>query len=151
MAGGAAGLTTLSQPETPFAAPTTLPGSARSEESDDYGEVVAILNPTLRVIRGKCGLQWIAQKKNRPARWSSFAYCATKEGLLLRLPKGGHGCDPEAWGAIEALPDYYPKQAISVIDAGIDACDIGHNNSCLLLKRADAKRLKRWSVSAESY
>ncbi|MGA9267751.1 MAG: hypothetical protein WBS14_15255 [Rhodomicrobium sp.] len=33
----------------------------------------------------------------------------TKEGLLLRLPEGGYGCDPEAWAVIEALPDYSPK------------------------------------------
>jgi hypothetical protein len=63
------------------------------------------------VVRGKCGLQWIVQAKNRPTRWSSFAFCATKEGLLLRLPKDGYGCGPEAWQIIEALPDYYPKQA----------------------------------------
>ena len=31
-----------------------LPRKQR-EESDDYPEVVAVLNPTLRVIRGKCG------------------------------------------------------------------------------------------------
>ena len=30
----------------------------------------------------------------------------TKEGLLLRLPEGGYGCDPEAWAVIEALSDY---------------------------------------------
>ena len=38
----------------------------RSEESDDYGQVVARLNATLRVIRSKCNIQWIAQGKNRP-------------------------------------------------------------------------------------
>ena len=96
--------------EKPFAAPTMLPASARSEESDAYAEVVASLNPKLRVIRGKCGLQWIVQAKNRPTRWSSFAFCGTKEGLLLRLPKDGQGCDPAAWRTIEALPDYFPRK-----------------------------------------
>ena len=99
----------LTHADKPFAAPTMLHASARSEESDAYGQVVAILNPKLRVIRGKCVLQWVAQAKNRPTRWTSFAYCGTKEGLLLRL--GGHGCDPAAWKIIEALPDYFPKQA----------------------------------------
>ena len=93
--------------ENPFAAPTMLPANSRGEESDCYGEIVALLNPKLRVIRGKCGLQWIVQAKNRPTRWTSFAYCGTKEGLLLRLPKGGQGCDPAAWKIIEALPDYF--------------------------------------------
>jgi len=86
-----------------------LPGSVRSEKSDDYGGVVAILNPKLRLIRSKCDLQWIVQRQNNRRNgapiWSSFAYCATKEGLLLRLPKGGHGFDPETWAAIEAFPD----------------------------------------------
>jgi hypothetical protein len=101
--------------ETPFAAPHTVRRDARREESDDYGEVVAILNPTLRVICGRCGLQWVVQcqkgKRNGVPIWQSFAYCGTKEGLLLRLPKGGHGCAPEAWAVIEALPDYFPKRA----------------------------------------
>ena len=100
--------------EAPFAAPHPLNSAAGREESDDYGGAVAILNPKLRVIRGKCGLQWIAQhqggRRNGEPLWKSFAYCATKEGLLLRLPKGGDGCDPEAWAAIEALPEYFPKR-----------------------------------------
>jgi len=99
-----------SYPQTAFAAHTTPRRGPQCEESDHYREVVATLNPKLRVIRGKCGLQWIAQKKERPTRWTSFAYCATKEGLLLRLPKGGYGCNPEAWAIIEALPAYFPKK-----------------------------------------
>ena len=95
----------------PPVAVATLQGSVGSETSDNYAGVVAILNPTLRVIRGACGLQWIVQEKNRPARWSSFAYCATKEGLLLRLPEHGRGCDPVAWRRMAALPDYFPKRA----------------------------------------
>jgi len=71
----------------PFAAPGVVPGSTGNEKSDDYGGVVAVLNPKLRVIRGACGLQWIAQKKVSSTGWKSFAYCGTKEGLLLRLPK----------------------------------------------------------------
>ena len=29
----------------------------------------------------------------------------------MRLPQGSHGCEPEAWAIIEALTDYYPKEA----------------------------------------
>ena len=97
-------------PETAFAACPARNASLAREESEGYAGVVAVLNSRLRVIRGKCGLQWIAQKKERPTRWTSFAYCATKEGLLLRLPKGGYGCNPEAWAIIEALPIYFPKK-----------------------------------------
>jgi hypothetical protein len=103
------------RPEVTFAVPHAFPASGRSEESDNYGEVVAVLDPKFRVIRSRCGLQWIAQrqngKRNGAAIWTSFAYCGTKEGLLLRLPKAGHGCDPKAWAVIEALPDLFPKRA----------------------------------------
>jgi hypothetical protein len=58
-------------------------------------------------------LQWIIQrpngKRNGLPIWTSFAYCGTKEGLLLRLSECGYPCDPEAWARIEALPDYFPK------------------------------------------
>jgi hypothetical protein len=86
--------------------------SAR-EEADNYRDVVAVLNPELRVIRSGCNLQWIAQRqsghRNGVPIWKALAFCGTKEGLLLRLPKNGHGCTSEAWTIIEALPDYYPK------------------------------------------
>jgi hypothetical protein len=99
--------------ETPFAAPHKPDVAAAREESDTYGGIVAVLNPKLRVIRGKCNLQWIAQRQNTERNgapvWKSFAYCGTREGLLLRLPKRGYGCDPDAWAIIEALPDCFPK------------------------------------------
>ena len=101
-------------------------GAECREESDDYREVVAILNPTLRLIKGRCGLQWIVQEKTRPSRWESIDFCGTKEGLLLRVrchlqhlhnpnertPLGTLAdlyCDPDAWDIIEVLPDFYPK------------------------------------------
>jgi hypothetical protein len=58
------GYTRLRAPGTAFAAQEPLPGSARNKKSDAYPGVVAVLNPKLRVIRGRCGLQWIAQRQN---------------------------------------------------------------------------------------
>ena len=113
-----------SMPSDCEAVVTASDGRKHREESDDYAAVVIQLNATLRVIKGRCGLQWIAQKKERTARWTSFAFCATREGLLLRIrehlqPRDAKEilpmeeiakyCDPEAWVVIEALPDYYPK------------------------------------------
>ena len=96
-----------------FVAPQRARRPVQREESDDYGEVVVILNPSLRVIRGNCGLQWIVQpqygQRNGKPIWQSLAFCATKEGLMLRLPKCGHGCDTEAWAVIAALPEYFPN------------------------------------------
>jgi hypothetical protein len=87
--------------------------ASNRETDESYRGVVAVLNGKLRVIRGSCDLQWVIQKRKNPLMWISFAYCATREGLLLRLPKGGQGCDPEAWAVIEALPEYFPKSGTS--------------------------------------
>ena len=82
------------------------------EESDDYTGVVAVLNSKLRVIRGKCGLQWIVQKKERPTRWTSFAYCGTKEGLLLRcaFPQAGAAAIPAPGQSSRRFPPIFPKR-----------------------------------------
>jgi hypothetical protein len=80
----------------------------RNEKSDAYNGVVAVLNPRLRVIRGACGLQWIVQKRKSPLIWSNFAFCGTKDGLLLRHSECGFPGDG-AWSAIKALPDYFPR------------------------------------------
>lgn len=111
----------------PSSAPQALDRAYFREESDDYGAIVAVLNPALRVIKGRCGLQWIAQKKGG-ARWTNFAFCGTKQGLCLSLRdhlQAAHHkherdlvsierlallyCDQQAWDAIEGLPDYFPR------------------------------------------
>lgn len=96
--------------ETLSAAPTPLFRASNRETDETYTGVVAVLNAKLRVIAGSCGLQWGIQKRKSPLMWISFAYCATREGLLLRLPKDGCGCGPEPWAIIQALPDYFPKR-----------------------------------------
>jgi hypothetical protein len=99
--------------ETPSAAPTPFFQASNRETDETYEGVVAVLNSKLRLIRGSCGLQWIIQKRKNPLIWISFAFCATREGLLLRLPKKGQGCNPAAWAIIEALPDFFPKTRIA--------------------------------------
>ncbi len=97
-------------PKPLSAAPAPVFETSSRETDEGYGAVVAVLNPKLRVVAGSCGLQWIVQKRKNPLTWTSFTYCGTKEGLLMRLPKNGRGCTPEAWTEIEALPDYFPKE-----------------------------------------
>lgn len=78
------------------------------------------------MIQSKCGLHWILQSRKSLTRWESIGFCATREGLLLRIKehlKGRkilpldvlvkHDCDPKARAIIEALPPYYPKQGAS--------------------------------------
>jgi hypothetical protein len=101
-------------PKPPSAAPTPVFRASNREEDETYGGVVAVLNPSLRVIRGSCGVQWILQRRKNPVRWLSLAYCGSKEGLLLRIkdhlqPPVAKLCNPEAWAIIEALPDVFPK------------------------------------------
>jgi hypothetical protein len=92
------------------------------ENSDAYAGVVCVLNPKLRIIRNS--LQWVLQAK-RGAEWKNFAYCATKEGLLLRIK--GHlqpakarqivpldilaarYCDAAAWSVVGGLPEHFKK------------------------------------------
>ncbi len=67
------------------------------------------------------------QKRKNPLTWSSFAFCQTKAGLVLRIKahlqaRSGHQktlpldrlagryCDPDAWAIVEALPDFFPKE-----------------------------------------
>jgi hypothetical protein len=102
-----------SSPETPFAAPSPLFQASNRETDETYGGVVAVLNSKLRVVAGSCGLQWVIQKRKNPLMWIRLAYCGTKEGLLLRVPRDGQGSDPEAWAVIEALPEFFPKTRIS--------------------------------------
>ena len=122
-------MTILSRPETPSPAVAPAFSAHRSESGEAYPRVVARLNDRLRVIDGQCGLQWILQVRKSPTRWESIAYCATKEGVILRIKDylqylevrdkilpletllSIYSVDPAAWAIIEALADYFPKQA----------------------------------------
>jgi hypothetical protein len=81
------------------AAPPRLP----PETSDQYPQVVAVLDPTHRVIECPAGLQWIIQvrKRNGPHPWASVSFCRTKEALL-RLTGNPVG--------LQSLPDRFPER-----------------------------------------
>ena len=107
--------------DSPSPAPTPVFSGQNREESEAYSRVVAVLSPRLRVIHGKCGLQWILQVRKSPSRFESIAFCGTKQGLILRIREHFQPRDAKqilpleeiaaAWAAIEALPEYFPKQA----------------------------------------
>ena len=71
--------------DLPSPAPTPVFSGENCEESEAYARVVAVLNPRLRVIYGKCNLQSILQVRKSPSRFESIAFCATKQGLILRI------------------------------------------------------------------
>jgi hypothetical protein len=97
-----------------------------TENDDDYEAVVANLTDKLRVIQGRCGLQWILQSSyGSKGKWKSLAFCGAKEGLLLRLKEHLQGrfdriplaelakrCDLAEWAKVEALPDFFPKESV---------------------------------------
>ena len=58
------------------------PSAAVAVNGEADGDVIAVLTDGLRVVRSD--RQWIVQQRG-PKAWSGFAYCATKEGLLLRI------------------------------------------------------------------
>ena len=66
-----------------YAAPRR--GEARGESSEGNPRILARLNDRLRVIHGQCGLQWLLQYRKAPTKWETFAYCATRPGLILRM------------------------------------------------------------------
>ena len=103
----------LPSAERPSEAPTPVFQASNRETDETYRGVTAVLNSKLRVISGSCGLQWVMQRRKNQLTWISFAFCATKEGLLLRLPKKGQGCNPAAWAIIKVLPDFFPKTRIA--------------------------------------
>ncbi len=102
-------------------APTPVFSAHGGESDEAYGAVLVVLNSRLRVVHGKCGLQWILQVRKSPSRFESIAFCGTKQGLILRIrehlqPRDARQILPleeiaAAWAAIEALPEYFPKQA----------------------------------------
>ena len=53
---------------------------ARSKSADDYGRVIALLNPRWRVIECRHRLQWILQHRGSPEKprrddWRGRSYC----------------------------------------------------------------------------
>jgi hypothetical protein len=81
----------------------------RAESSNDYPDVVTILNHRWRVITCRHGIQWILQYRNRAetvARdsWRGRSYCRTKEALI-RVCDAHAGCiTPESRAVLDALP-----------------------------------------------
>jgi hypothetical protein len=79
------------------------PPQLAPETSDQYPHVVAVLDPTHRVVECPAGLQWIIQvrKRNGPHPWASVSFCRTKEALL-RLTGNPVG--------LQFLPDRFPER-----------------------------------------
>ena len=66
-----------------------LSGASKSEEADDYCDVVLVLNHDWRIIVCRHGIQWILQRRagvrHGKARWDGKCYCRTRDGLASRV------------------------------------------------------------------
>jgi hypothetical protein len=84
--------------------------SGVSESSDDYPEVVAVLNARWRVIECRHGTQWILQHRGRAetmatSRWRGRSYCRTAEALIRCCHAQAREIGPSARNILAALPE----------------------------------------------
>lgn len=87
--------------------------SIRSETSDDYGAVIAVLGERFRVIEAADESQWILQgRKNSNERWPwrAVGYFLTRDALIAHCISRCRGqIDPVAKQTLTALPDFYAR------------------------------------------
>ena len=81
-----------------------------AKSSDDYTDVVAILNDRWRVIACRHGVQWMLQHRNREETvagdvWRGRSYCRTKEALIRCCDEHAGQIDPAARLTLVALPE----------------------------------------------
>jgi hypothetical protein len=81
----------------------------RNESSDSYGDVVAVLNRSWRVIRCRDGIQWILQSLDSATAakgvWRGRSYCRTKDALLRVCTAHASELDPTAAAVLASLPE----------------------------------------------
>ena len=82
----------------------------RNESSDNYSDVVAVLNPKWRVIRCRDNVQWVLQSRDSATAakgvWRGRSHCGTKEALLRVCAAHAGELDPTAVGLLAELPDW---------------------------------------------
>lgn len=81
-----------------------------SESSDDYSDVVVLLNDRWRVIECRHGIQWIFQHRNRSETvstgdWRGRSYCRTRQALRRCCDDHAGEIGPLARNILSALPE----------------------------------------------
>jgi hypothetical protein len=100
----------------------------KAESSDIYGGVVAVLNTRWRVVSGRCGLQWVLQRrvtKDRPLgnNWEGMSFCRTKEAIIRRSREKADAIDPAAMAVLEQLPIWFPEEPHQTpAETAVEAC-----------------------------
>jgi hypothetical protein len=97
-----------------------------SESADNYGRVVARLNPRWRVIECQHRIQWILQYRASAetyptSNWKGRSYCRTKETLLRCCREHAATIDPSATAVLAALPEHIDAPSSHLTEAGVPA------------------------------
>lgn len=87
-------------------------GSSNRESDDDYSKVLATFDPNCRIIDGKCGLQWIIQKRDGQragrTRWTGWHYLKRRERLIDLYRQFCYVVDPNVLVVLQQLPEIHP-------------------------------------------
>jgi hypothetical protein len=114
----------------------------RNESSDSYGDVVAVLNRSWRVIRCRDGIQWILQSRDSATAakgvWRGRSYCRTKEALLRVCAAHAGKIDPTAVGLLVELPDW--TEAPGMSDRMNDAASSASGEASMSLRPAGCQQ-----------
>jgi hypothetical protein len=114
----------------------------RNESSDSYGDVVAVLNRSWRVIRCRDGIQWILQSRDSATAakgvWRGRSYLRTKESLLRNCPAHAGELDPTAVGLLAELPDW--TEAPGMSDRMNDAASSASGEASMSLRPAGCQQ-----------
>jgi hypothetical protein len=85
-----------------------------SESADNYGRVIALLNPRWRAIECQHGIQWILQYRASAetyptSHWKGRSYCRTSEALRRCTREHAGAVDASALAILAALPEQIGK------------------------------------------
>lgn len=87
-------------------------GASHRESDNDYAKVLANFDPNCRIIDGKCGLQWIIQKRDGQragrTRWTGWHYLKRRERLIELYRQFCDVVDPNVLVVLQQLPEIHP-------------------------------------------
>lgn len=97
-----------SEPSMKASLPWVSADLSLREEADAYRAVIAVLNPSWRVIVCRDAIQWIMQRRagqrHGRARWEAKSFHRLKSGLMRRVRHRAGECDASALNILMALP-----------------------------------------------
>jgi hypothetical protein len=83
---------------------------SRTETSDDYPKLVAVLNQDWRIVECHDRTQWVLQHRGSPKKpgrddWRARSYCQTSKALRRCTREHAGTVEPAAAAVLAALPE----------------------------------------------